>query len=61
MKTKGVINIRLPRDLLKEIEEDARREYLTKSGWFEKVVRAYFEEIAKKKATSTKQIIDLDI
>lgn len=51
------VQITLPEDIAKKIEEDARESYTSKSYWFLKIVNEYFEQKEKKK----KSVISLNI
>ncbi|MBY0282096.1 MAG: hypothetical protein K2W94_08090 [Alphaproteobacteria bacterium] len=58
MKIKKVkVQISLPIEIVNKIEEEIRDTYLTKSGWFLKVVKEHFEQNSNKK---TKKVIDLE-
>ena len=55
MKARQVkVQISLPVELVEKIEEEIKNAYLTKSGWFLKIVKDYFD--AKK----SKKLIKLD-
>jgi len=58
-KTK--VQIHLPADLVEKIEQDAQRNFLKKSSWFEKIAHQYFEAIEKKSEVKGKKVLDLDI
>jgi len=51
------VQITLPEDIAKKIEEEVRESYSSKSYWFLKIVNEYFEQKEKKK----KSIISLNI
>jgi metal-responsive CopG/Arc/MetJ family transcriptional regulator len=51
------VQITLPEDIAKKIEEEVRESYSSKSYWFLKIVNEYFEQKEKKK----KSVISLNI
>ena len=56
------VQLMLPKDLVLQIEQDAKQDFLKKSTWFEKLARLYFEHKLKNKEESpTKKVITLNI
>lgn len=55
MTKKTKVQITLPEELVQEIENECNRDYLTKSAWFLKVVKAALEKKEKRR------VIQLDI
>lgn len=51
------VQITLPEDIARKIEEEASGSYSSKSYWFLKILNEYFEQKEKK----NKSIISLDI
>ena len=51
------VQITLPEEVLKKIEDEIRESYSSKSFWFLKIVNEYFEQKEKKK----KSVISLNI
>lgn len=55
------VQLLLPQDLVLKIEQDAEKNFLKKSSWFEKLARNYFEEIEKKAGGSSgRKLLKLD-
>lgn len=60
MKDKGIkYQITIPKALADQIEADMEISYLTKSAWFIKLAKEYFER--KDKLKNGKKLIKLDI
>lgn len=56
------VQIILPEDLVRRIEEDAKKQFHKKSAWFEKLASHYFRELDREgKKSEGRKIIDLDI
>lgn len=58
-KKAGKIQITLPLELIKKIDEEIKQSYTKKSMWFLKIVEEYFE--SKERNQSTKKSINLKI
>jgi metal-responsive CopG/Arc/MetJ family transcriptional regulator len=58
MKKKTIkVQLTLPEEVLKKIDEDIASSFSTRSGWFLKIAL----EALKRKEQNVKKIIDLDI